>query len=213
MRVLRLCSALTGAALMAASASAQKPGLPPGVYFLWTPPGPSTTTPDHPDLPNYDWVREQAGGNAEVHEHQYPDLNLGLMGEMFHRPLPGPRWLAISPGVRFADHVDGASSPVLHLGATDRVTVGHPADLWFSTIGVTPDDSMEVEVRLYATDRDTSEAVLTLTSQLPAPKGGWPRQTRVALGRIPAGHYLARIFFTSEVYGLRAVATEKLVAR
>jgi hypothetical protein len=206
-KVITLISlSLTAAAFSAATAAAQKPNLPPGIYFVWTPPGPRTVTADHPNLPNNDWVRDQS--HANVRADQAPGAAGAAQSAAGNgRGVPDLTWFRISTAA------EDAAPPDLHRGGTDVVAAGRSAEVWFGNQDVTRSDSVFVSARIFRQEGPHRSPVKEVTAREPLPAGSWGSKTALSLGTLPSGRYLIRIRAVDRARGLDARLERRVVAR
>lgn len=193
----------------AAPAAAQQPPLKPGVYFIWSPPGPKTVTPDHPDLPNNDWVRDQSHANENASRLTPGAGSTGGASASTRRPAGAPdlSWIRIATA-----RADG-QAPDLHPAGTDIVRAGRTAVLWFGNEDVTAADSVFASVQVLPLDVRDHDPVLSVAPAVRIPTGTWGSKSGLVLGTLPAGRYIARIRMVDQVRGVARQVDRRVDAR
>lgn len=198
----------------AAQAQATKP-LAPGVYFLWSPPGPLTTTPDHPIGPNFNWVAQQTG-RATAYGLTPPRLSTAgpdapaarRAGRAEAPYLFGRMWY------RLVTSDPDAPAPDLWSTGADHVAAGKPIALWLPNEGISTGDQVFVSVRMepqHPVEAGAPPVYATTTNALPP--GGFGSKVRVDLGALPAGEYRVTLEAWDPDAGLQSASTRKLVVR
>ena len=197
---------LIAATLLPAAATAQKPGLPPGVYFIWSPPGPNTTTPDHPYLPNTDYVRDQSHMNVNA-------ARMPAAGDGARPAADNPTRVLNLTWCRIATAAEGATPPDLHQGGADIVKAGGTAELWFGNERVTKEDSAFVTASIFRISESGETPVAVVQPAAPVPPGRWGSKTALSLGTLPAGEYVVRIRIIDRALGLDDRLERRVEAR
>lgn len=202
----------------AARAQATQP-LAPGVYFLWTPPGPQTTSPENPVGPNFNWVAQQTGRPTVIglsSPGQPPSLLAAgpvrsATGQAASREAPflfGRMWyrLVVSNG--------SVRAPDLWTSGTDYAAAGQPIALWLPNEGITADDEVFVRVRV---DRSLATAAGTapiyVRTSGPLPPGRFGSKVRVDLGPLPAGEYHVALEAWDTRTGMQNTSARTLVVQ
>ena len=189
--------------------------LAPGVYFMWSPPGPLTTTPDHPIGPNFDWVAQQTG-RATVYGLTPP----GPVSASAERPAARRMGRIEAPFLfghlwyRLASSGPAARAPDLWAGGADYAAAGQPIALWLPNEGIAMGDNVFVSVRVdlaHPPAAETPPVYATTTGALPP--GGFGSKVRVDLGALPAGEYRVTIEARDPGANLQSVSTRKLIVR
>ena len=187
---------VAGAAILPAAAQAQanKP-MAPGVYFLWSPPGPQTVTPDHPVGPNTDWIAQQTGRRTswglDLPGPMDPEAALKRTGPIRRPEAP---YLLDRMWYRLAATRPGDRAPDLSAGGADQVPAGEQVTLWVSNEEVTADDHVFVSVRVDpagTTDRKAEPIFSTTTAALPP--GSYDSKFAIPLEPLPVGKYRVTI--------------------
>ncbi|MGB7211484.1 MAG: hypothetical protein WBC97_02550 [Gemmatimonadales bacterium] len=196
-------------------AQATKP-LPPGVYFLWSPPGPRTVYVGQ-TLPNFDWVAQQGGrsnsyglampramdADAEVRDAAYRVADHPKTSAFL-----GQMWFRLAPTTSHP------SAPDLHLSGNDYVVAGAPVTLWISNESVTADDPIFVSVKVDPASGlagDTGPIYATTTGAVPP--GGFGSRLQVGIPALPAGAYLVSIEARDVATGRRSTSTRTLIVQ
>lgn len=208
--------AVAGATILPAAARAQanKP-MAPGIYFLWSPPGPQTVTPDHPVGPNTNWIAEQTGRRTswglDLPGPVDPEAAVRHSGALRRPEAP---YLLDRMWYRLAATRPGDRAPDLSAGGADQVPAGQPVTLWISNEGVTADDRVFVSVRVDlsgATEGNAKPIFSTTTAALPP--GSYDSKLAVPLGPLPVGKYRVTIEAQDPVTGRSLASIRTLLVQ
>lgn len=199
-------------------AQATRP-MPPGIYFLWSPPTQQTTSAERPVGPDFDWVAEQTGRAtswslpAPGRTDPQVEVMRTRIGAQLPRRPEAP-YLLTRLWYRIADTRPGDRAPDLWAAGTDRADAGRPLTLWVSNEGVTASDQVFVSVRVDPADRTGAGITLsraTVTGALPP--GGYDSKLGIALGTLATGTYRVSIEAWDPTSGLRLASARRLVVR
>ena len=193
--------------------------LPPGVYFLWSPPGPQTTTPENPVGPNFNWVAEQTGRPTVVglsSPGQIPSLLAAgpvrsATGRAALREAPflfGRMWY------RLVTSSPTAPAPDLWTSGTDYATAGRRIAMWIPNEGIDAGDQVFVSVRVDRSSPTRPGAAPVSASTTGAlPPGGFGSKVHFDLDPLLAGEYRVTIEAWDPGSGLSRSSTRRLVVR
>ena len=217
--ILPTAALLIAASLPKAMQAQATPPLQPGVYFLWSPPGPQTTTPANPVGPDFNWVAEQTGRPTVIglsSPGQPPSLlAAGPERTAAGRPIRleapflfGRFWYRLVPSN------ENVRAPDLWTTGTDYADAGKPIALWLPNEGIAAGDEVFVRVQV---DRSPATAAGTapiyVKTSGPLPPGRFGSKVHFDLGPLPAGEYHVSLKAWDAGTGLQNTSARTLVVR